>query len=170
MCEMTIDPIEVEAKLQVLAINFSNSYFTCVSEQYQTVFKNSNVVDEMEALDELSIKLMDRLQTTIIKKDRALLQAILESYTYLITVYQNLTNVKQFSPKLKRYDMVKYLHDWCKASAGADVKVLVAEVVKEMIDPEKAPENLTRKQQVELLAKQMSNELKTDLYKKAPKR
>ncbi len=167
---MNIDPIEVEAKLQVLAMNFSNSYFTCVAEHYQTVFKNSNVVDEMEALDELSIKLMNRLQTTIIKKDRALLQSILESYTYLITVYQNLTNVKQFSPKLKRYDMEKYLHDWCKASAGSDVKALVAEVVKEMIDPEKIPENLSRQERVKLLAEQMSGELKIDLYNKVRKR
>jgi hypothetical protein len=127
---MKIDPIIVQAQLQVLAVNFSNSYFTCVAEQYQTVFKNSNVVDEMEALDELSIKLTNRLQTTIIKKERALLQSILESYTYLITVYQNITNTKQFSPKLKRYDMVKYLHDWCRASAGGDVKELVKEVVK----------------------------------------
>ncbi len=85
------------------------------------------MVDETDALDELGIKLANRLQTTIIKKDRALLQSILESYTYLIIVYQNLTNIKQFSPKLKRYDMVKYLHDWCKASAGSNVKVLVAE-------------------------------------------
>jgi len=167
---MEIDPIIIEAQLQVLAVNFNNSYFTCVAEQYQTVFKNSNVVDEMEALDELSIKLANRMQTVIIKKDRHLLESILESYTYLITIYKTLTNTKMLSPKYKRYEMTKYLHDWCKASAGADVKVLVAEVVKEMIDPEKAPENLTRKQQVELLAKQMSSELKMDLYKKAPKR
>lgn len=53
---MNIDPIVVEAQLQVLAVNFSNSYFTCVAEQYQTVFKNSSVIDEMDALDELSIK------------------------------------------------------------------------------------------------------------------
>jgi len=167
---MNIDPIEVEAKLQVLAMNFSNSYFTCVAERYQTIFKNSNVVDEMDALDELSVKLTNRLQTTIIKKDRALLQSILESYTYLITVYQNLTNVKQFSPKLKRYGMTQYLHDWCKASAGSDIKALVAEVVKEMIDPEKIPENLSRQERVKLLAEQMSGELKIDLYNKVRKR
>lgn len=166
---MDIDPIIVQAQLQVLAVNFSNSYFTSAAE-YLTVFKNSNVIDEMEALDELSIKLTNRLQTAIIKKDRALLQSILESYTYLITVYQNLTNVKQFSPKLKRYDMVKYLHDWCKVSAGGDVKELVKEVVKEMIDPDKIPENLTRQQRVKLLAEQMSSELKKDLYNKVPKR
>ncbi len=47
--------------------------------------------------------------------------------------------------------MVKYLHDWCKASAGGDVKALVKEVVKEMIDPEITSEKLTRKQQVDLL-------------------
>ena len=168
--EMNIDLIEVEAKLQVLAMNFSNSYFTCVAEQYQTVFKNSNVVDEMEALDELSIKLANRMQTVIIKKDRDLLESILESYTYLITIYKTLTNTKMLSPKYKRYEMVKFLHDWCKASAGGDVKKLVKEVVKEMIDPDKIPENLTRQQQIELLAKQMSSELKKDLYNKVPKR
>jgi hypothetical protein len=66
--------------------------------------------------------------------------------------------------------MVKYLHDWCKVSAGGDVKAFVKEVVKEMIDPEITSEKLTRKQQVESLAKQMSGELKTDLYNKVRKR
>lgn len=167
---MTIEVIEVETKLHILAMNFSNSYFSCMYDHYQIVFTNSNIVEEMETLHVLSAKLDTKKPSNVTSKDRALLDSILESYTYLITVYKSLANISMLSPKYKRYEMVKYLHDWCKASAGTDVKVLVAEVVKEMIDPEKTPEKLTRQQQVELLAKQMSSELKVDLYNKVPKR
>jgi ATP sulfurylase len=43
----------------------------------------------------------------------------------------------------------------------------VAEVVKEMIDPEIIPENLTRPELVKLLAEQMSAANKESLYKKS---
>jgi hypothetical protein len=167
---MNIEIIEVETKLHVLATNFSNSYFSGILDQYQVVFKNSNVVEEMETLDLLSTKLDKRKPSIIINKDRALLASILDSYTYLISVYKTLAHVQMLSPKFKRYDMVKYLHDWCKASAGGDVKALVKEVVKEMIDPEKIPENLSRPELVKLLAEQMSAANKDNLYKKLPKR
>ncbi|MEB0263905.1 MULTISPECIES: hypothetical protein [unclassified Mucilaginibacter] len=111
----------------------------CILDQYQIVFKNSNVVEEMETLDILSAKLNKRKPSIIINKGRALLASILDSYTYLISVYKTLAHIQMLSPNFKRYDMVKYQHDWCKASAGSDVKVLVAEVVKELIDPKKHP-------------------------------
>ena len=167
---MKIEVIEVETKLHVLAMSFSNSYFSCIHDHYQIVFTNSNIVEEMETLHLLSTKLDKKKPTTAISKDRALLDAILESYTYLITVYKSLANITMLSPKYKRYDMVKFLTDWCKASAHTDVKVLVKEVVREVVEPEKSPVKLSRQEQIELLAGQLSSENKLKLYKKVSKK
>lgn len=78
---MSIDVIPVETTLQVLATNFSNSYFSCMHDQYAIVFKNSNVIEEMETLDILITKPDKRRPSTIINRDRALLAFILDSYT-----------------------------------------------------------------------------------------
>jgi len=118
---MEIDVIEVEVKLQLIAMSFSNTFFKSVADNYQVVFENSNVVDEMDALDELSLKLAKRSQTKMIKKDSQLLESILEYYTYLIAVYKTIANVKDFPTKLKRYDMIKYLQDWCKKTSGEEL-------------------------------------------------
>jgi hypothetical protein len=118
---MEIDIIEVEVKLQLLAMSFSNTFFKSVADKYQVVFETSNVIDEMDALDELSIKVANRSQTRMIKKDSKLLESILEYYTYLISVYKTLANVNEIPIKLKRYDMIKYLQDWCKKTSGEEL-------------------------------------------------
>jgi hypothetical protein len=130
---MEINVIEVETKLHVLATNFSNSYFSNMYDQYQIVFENSNVVEEMEMLHVLSAKLDKRTPSFIINKDRALLDSILDSYTYLITVYKHITNVSLLSPKFKRYDMIKYLHDWCKQVSVNSTKEVVTPEFEEKI-------------------------------------
>lgn len=135
---MEIDVIEVEVKLQLLAINFSNTFFKSVADNYQVTFETSNVIDEMDALDELSLKLVNRHQTKMIKKDRQLLQSILECYTYLITVYRTVTNVEKFPIKLKRYEMVKYLQDWCRKTSGEELMDFGKGVVDQILNSDMA--------------------------------
>jgi hypothetical protein len=128
---MNINIIEVESNIHLLAMNFSNTFFQSVGNNYAVVFNNSNVVDEWETLDLLYLKLLNRKQTVIIKKDIALLSSTLESYTLLIGAYKALNNISIISPKLKRYDMVKYLQDKCKEASTNSTKDFITPEFKD---------------------------------------
>lgn len=118
---MEIDVIELEVKLHLLAMGFSNTFFKTVGDNYQIIFENSNVVDEMEALEALFTKLAKRSPTKMILKDRKLVDGILENYTYLISTYRTIAKISEIPNKLKRYDMEKQLREWCKKVSGEEL-------------------------------------------------
>lgn len=148
---------------------FSTSFKHTSRELYSVAFETSNVAETVEKLKKLEYNFTNGINTRkhvgakITHDDIVLVSQSLNS---LILKYELMNEIPTIPSRLKLHEMTKELRD---NEGKSNVKSIAKEVVSEILQPVKTDKKLTKKQQIEELAKKKSIERQIDMMKKLGK-
>ncbi|MBC8987562.1 hypothetical protein H9X96_17470 [Pedobacter sp. N36a] len=124
----------IESKLDLLEMLFGQTFLSTTRKNYLIEFENSNVVDEMEILNEFFTQLLSSAPTKKNKKDLNHLTTLIDTYTFLISEYKNITRISHLPSNLKRQVLFQYLRKHIKTQPINPKELLIA-AIKEVNKP-----------------------------------
>lgn len=146
-----------------LGLNFSTSFKHTANVRYNVLFENSNVCNTVKLLKDLQNNFNNGVDTLkhvgyeITSDDICM---AIDNLNDIVNHYKLLNNIQSIPSKLKIYEMTEFIRE---NEEKRNVKDLAKDVVREIINPMKTDEKLTRKQIVSQKAEAKSMERKLKL-------
>jgi hypothetical protein len=156
--------------INLLDTVFTTSFLNTARVRYSVDFTSSGILHSLEKLAELEYNYVNGINTglnnvaTINLDDICLAK---DTLTKLKLIYERNYGISAIPSSLKIWAMIKDLR---MLEKDADIKTLAKQVVLEILEPRKSEVKLSKKQKIEELALQKSQERKLEIIRKLGKR
>lgn len=145
MAELT----ELKHKLELLEQYFGHTAYTMFVTSYNITFPDSTLITHITILKTMP-------QDDIVK-------IILELYEFLIQSYLSINSLQQLPPKLKKYELTRFLNNYIATHSESNIETKVNDIHKALFIPLKASNTPSKE---ELISQYSANILLQDAKKR----